>query len=144
MSRNETRVIIFILQRLCVIYYRQTHTTLRTYMSTVIQKKYACIRFPKTDPMPFSLASRVNDKYAVVMFANKDRNTTRMRSYLNSGTGETHKAAFTDANHVLHALRSADPNITKVYGIITRLYESAAEAETRERYNDRHVIHELL
>lgn len=133
--------------------------------AAVLTRKYVSIAFPKTPPFTFSVTCEQTDKYAIVMFANRDI-SSRTRSYYNTGTGESLRRAFQNASGIISTVVSStraaetaraaagsdeerqsiplpEPPPRKVYGIATKLYATAVAAEEAEKYNVKHTIHEI-
>jgi hypothetical protein len=111
----------------------------------VLTRKYVSLRFPKVEqPFTFPVSCEIQDKVAVVMFANDKKNISgRTRSYLNTATAPDGREAFQDASRIVASTLAISPDVRKVYGIVTKLHGSVQIAEQHSSCHDRHVVHEL-
>jgi len=112
-------------------------------MSKVLLKKFVSIRFPKHPPVTFSVVCEQTDKYAIVMFSSTS-SVDRTRSYLNSAVGPTRKDAFASSKYIIEHVKSTNPSVKKIHGIVTKTFDTAEAAEIAESRMEKQFVHELL
>lgn len=106
-------------------------------------KKYVSVKISKQDDNTiFGIATEQEDKFAVVLFAQKGDG--QIRSYLNAGSGRTRADAFRSAKMIMERARELNPHIKKVYGVVSRLYLDRATAERTEKRFEKDFVHKLF